>query len=45
MKLESLGDSAQIDIAGLLKDGGWLAFSTDSLIVQPLFFAAAISAI
>ena len=36
--LESLGDSAQIDVAELLADGGRLAFSTDSFVVQPLFF-------
>ena len=36
--LESLGDSAQLGVAELLKDGGRLAFSTDSFVVQPLFF-------
>lgn len=36
--LENLGDSAQIDVAELVKDGGRLAFSTDSFVVQPLFF-------
>lgn len=36
--LESLGDSAQIDIAEMLKDGARLAYSTDSFVVQPLFF-------
>ena len=36
--LESLGDSAQIEVAEFLKDGGRLAFSTDSFVVQPLFF-------
>ena len=36
--LDKLSDSAQLDIAGLLKDGGRLAFSTDSFVVQPLFF-------
>ena len=36
--LDSLGDSAQINVAELLKDGGRLAFSTDSFVVQPLFF-------
>jgi len=36
--LNKLGDSAQLDISELLKDGGRLAYSTDSFVVQPLFF-------
>ncbi len=36
--LDSLGDSAQLDVAELLQDGGRLAYSTDSFVVQPLFF-------
>lgn len=36
--LDSLGDSAQLDVAELLADGGRLAYSTDSFVVQPLFF-------
>ncbi|CAN5629802.1 hydrogenase expression/formation protein HypE [soil metagenome] len=36
--LDKLSDSAQLDIADLLKDGGRLAYSTDSFVVQPLFF-------
>jgi hydrogenase expression/formation protein HypE len=36
--LDKLGDSAQLDVFELLKDGGRLAFSTDSFVVQPLFF-------
>ncbi len=36
--LDALGDSAQLDVAELLKDGGRLAYSTDSFVVQPLFF-------
>ncbi|CAN5419722.1 hydrogenase expression/formation protein HypE [soil metagenome] len=36
--LDKLSDSAQLDVAELLKDGGRLAFSTDSFVVQPLFF-------
>lgn len=36
--LDKLGDSAQIDVFELLKDGGRLAYSTDSFVVKPLFF-------
>src|SRR4051812_5584739 len=36
--LERLSDSAQLDVFELLKDGGRLAYSTDSFVVQPLFF-------
>lgn len=36
--LDKLSDSAQIDVSELLKDGGRLAYSTDSFVVQPLFF-------
>jgi len=36
--LEVLSDSARINIAELLNDGERLAFSTDSFVVQPLFF-------
>ncbi len=36
--LDKLSDSAQLDIGELLKDGGRLAYSTDSFVVQPLFF-------
>jgi hydrogenase expression/formation protein HypE len=36
--LDKLSDSAQLDIAGLLKNGGRLAYSTDSFVIQPLFF-------
>ena len=36
--LDKLSDSAQLDVAELLKDGGKLAYSTDSFVVQPLFF-------
>ena len=36
--LEQLGDSAVLDVAGLLADGGRLAFSTDAYVVQPLIF-------
>ena len=36
--LDKLSDSAQLEVAELLKDGGRLAFSTDSFVVQPLFF-------
>ncbi len=36
--LDKLSDSAQLDVAELLKNGGRLAFSTDSFVVQPLFF-------
>lgn len=36
--LDSLGDSAQLDFTELLSEGGRLAYSTDSFVVQPLFF-------
>lgn len=36
--LDSLSDSATLDIAELVKDGGRLSYSTDSFVVQPLFF-------
>ena len=36
--LDKLSDSAQLDVAELLNDGGRLAYSTDSFVVQPLFF-------
>lgn len=36
--LDKLSDSAQLDIAELVKNGEKLAFSTDSFVVQPLFF-------
>lgn len=36
--LDKLSDSAQLDVSELLKDGGRLAYSTDSFVVQPLFF-------
>ncbi len=36
--LDKLSDSAQLDVAELLADGGRLSFSTDSFVVQPLFF-------
>ncbi|HRH40815.1 MAG TPA: hydrogenase expression/formation protein HypE [Pyrinomonadaceae bacterium] len=36
--LDKLSDSAQLDVAEMLKDGGRLAYSTDSFVVQPLFF-------
>lgn len=36
--LDKLSDSAQLDVSGLLSDGGRLAYSTDSFVVQPLFF-------
>ena len=36
--LDKLSDSAQLDVAEFLKDGGRLAYSTDSFVVQPLFF-------
>jgi hydrogenase expression/formation protein HypE len=36
--LDKLSDSAQLDVAELLRDGGRLAYSTDSFVVQPLFF-------
>jgi len=36
--LDKLSDSAQIDISDILQTGSRLAFSTDSFVVQPLFF-------
>lgn len=36
--LDKLSDSAQIDVSEILKNGGRLAYSTDSFVVQPLFF-------
>ena len=36
--LNALGDSAQLDLNGLMTSGARLAFSTDSYVVQPLFF-------
>ncbi len=36
--LDKLSDSASLDVAELLKDGGRLSYSTDSFVVQPLFF-------
>ncbi|MEZ5427883.1 MAG: hydrogenase expression/formation protein HypE [Pyrinomonadaceae bacterium] len=36
--LDSLSDSAALDVFELLKDGGRLSYSTDSFVVQPLFF-------
>jgi len=36
--LDKLSDSAQLDIAEFVKNGERLAFSTDSFVVQPLFF-------
>ncbi|MGI8670173.1 MAG: hydrogenase expression/formation protein HypE [Aridibacter sp.] len=36
--LDSLSDSASLDISEYLKDGGRLSYSTDSFVVQPLFF-------
>ncbi|MGI9056390.1 MAG: AIR synthase related protein, partial [Pyrinomonadaceae bacterium] len=36
--LDKLSDSAQLDVAELLAGGGRLAYSTDSFVVQPLFF-------
>lgn len=36
--LDKLSDSAQLDVVELLKNGGRLAYSTDSFVVQPLFF-------
>jgi hydrogenase expression/formation protein HypE len=36
--LDALSDSADLDFSELLKDGGRLSFSTDSFVVQPLFF-------
>ena len=36
--LDKLSDSAQIEMAEILQTGGRLAYSTDSFVVQPLFF-------
>ncbi len=36
--LEKLGDSAAINLNGLLQNGSRIAFSTDSFVVNPLFF-------
>ncbi|MBS1793854.1 MAG: hydrogenase expression/formation protein HypE [Acidobacteria bacterium] len=36
--LDKLSDSAQLDVGEILKNGGRLAYSTDSFVVQPLFF-------
>jgi hydrogenase expression/formation protein HypE len=36
--LEKLGDSAQLDISEMLRNGERIAFSTDSFVVRPLFF-------
>lgn len=36
--LDKLSDSAQLDVSELIKNGERLAFSTDSFVVQPLFF-------
>ncbi|MBK8809207.1 MAG: hydrogenase expression/formation protein HypE [Acidobacteria bacterium] len=36
--LDKLSDSAQLDVFELLKGGARLAYSTDSFVVQPLFF-------
>jgi hydrogenase expression/formation protein HypE len=36
--LDELSDAAALDIAGLLKDGGRISFSTDSFVIKPLFF-------
>lgn len=36
--LDKLSDSAQIDILEILQTGNRLAYSTDSFVVQPLFF-------
>ncbi|MEZ5306943.1 MAG: hydrogenase expression/formation protein HypE [Pyrinomonadaceae bacterium] len=37
--LDSLSDAAALDIGELLRDGGKLAYSTDSFVVRPLFFS------
>jgi len=37
-ELENLGDAAVLDLTGELGGGGRLAMSTDSFVVQPLFF-------
>jgi len=36
--LEKLGDAATIDLNEIMQSGGRLAFSTDSFVVNPLFF-------
>ncbi len=36
--LEKLGDAATIDLNGILQNGARLAYSTDSFVVNPLFF-------
>ena len=36
--LEKLGDAATIDLNGILQGGSRLAYSTDSFVVNPLFF-------
>lgn len=36
--LDKLSDSAQLDVSESVKNGEKLAFSTDSFVVQPLFF-------
>lgn len=36
--LDKLSDSAQLDVSEFVKNGERLAFSTDSFVVQPLFF-------
>lgn len=36
--LDKLSDSAQLDVTEFLKNGERLAYSTDSFVVQPLFF-------
>ena len=37
-ELENLGDAAVLDLGGEMGGGGKLAMSTDSYVVQPLFF-------
>ncbi len=36
--LEKLGDAATLDLNEIVKDGSRLAYSTDSFVVNPLFF-------
>lgn len=36
--LEKLGDAATLDLNGILQNGARLAYSTDSFVVNPLFF-------
>ncbi len=36
--LEKLGDAATLDLNGILQSGARLAYSTDSFVVNPLFF-------